>query len=164
MFPAMRIDEKELVRIDPGYRQVSPTARLDSFLTEGAYSFVELNGESPAGIAFADSATEIFSQLPVMRKFAERYQVVGLEGRSKMLNVLISCWDEFCGGRAERKPVIAIDVLKGNIGITVLPDQVAVPNAHEVFDASGALLDEKRRALVEALGAGVANMIRKLNA
>ena len=30
------------------------------FLTEDAYSYVELNGESPAGIAFADSATEIF--------------------------------------------------------------------------------------------------------
>src|SRR6188768_1735856 len=42
--------EKELVKIDPGYKQVSPTARLDSFLTEDAYSFVELNGESPAGI------------------------------------------------------------------------------------------------------------------
>jgi len=48
--------ERELVRIDPGYRAVSPTARLDSFLTDGAYSFVELNGESPAGIAYSDAA------------------------------------------------------------------------------------------------------------
>ena len=47
--------EKVLVRIDPGYSQVSPTARLDSFLTEDTYSFVELNGESPAGIAFANA-------------------------------------------------------------------------------------------------------------
>src|SRR3954471_9226930 len=29
--------ERELVAIDPKYRQVSPTARLDSFLTENAY-------------------------------------------------------------------------------------------------------------------------------
>ena len=55
--------ERELVKIDPGYAQVSPTARLDSFLTDDAYSFVELNGESPAGIAYADSATEIFESL-----------------------------------------------------------------------------------------------------
>ena len=54
--------ERELVQIDPGYRAVSPTARLDSFLTEDAYSFVELNGESPAGIAYADAAFEIFTQ------------------------------------------------------------------------------------------------------
>src|SRR3982751_1537659 len=37
--------ERELVRIDPGYEHVSPTSRLDSFLTSDAYSFVELNGE-----------------------------------------------------------------------------------------------------------------------
>src|SRR5712692_1812775 len=36
--------ERELVQIDPGYAAVSPTARLDSFLTDKAYSFVELNG------------------------------------------------------------------------------------------------------------------------
>src|SRR5882762_9137906 len=42
--------ERDLISIDPGYRAVSPTARLDSFLTDSAYSFVELNGECPAGI------------------------------------------------------------------------------------------------------------------
>lgn len=104
--------EKELIKIDPGYAQVSPTARLDSFLTEDAYSYVELNGESPAGIAYADSATEIFKSLPVMKKFSETYDVAGLEGRPKMLEVLLACWDEFCGGKADRKPVIAIVDLK----------------------------------------------------
>ncbi|MGD9564416.1 MAG: hypothetical protein AB7F88_19425 [Pyrinomonadaceae bacterium] len=104
--------EKELVKIDPGYGQVSPTARLDSFLTDDAYSFVELNGESPAGIAFADSAAEIFKSLPVMQKFTERYSVEAFEGRSKLLEVLLSCWEEFCGGEATRKPVIAIVDLK----------------------------------------------------
>ena len=52
--------ERELISIDPGYRAVSPTARLDSFLTDAAYSFVELNGESPAGIAYVDAAFDIF--------------------------------------------------------------------------------------------------------
>src|SRR5687767_10273533 len=75
--------ERELILIDPGYAHVSPTSRLDSFLTEEAYSYVELNGESPAGIAFADSATEIFQSLPVMKKFEERYSVRGLEGSSR---------------------------------------------------------------------------------
>ena len=104
--------EKELVKIDPGYKQVSPTARLDSFLTDEAYSFVELNGESPAGIAFGDSAAEIFRSLPVMEKFAERYKVTGFDGRSKLLDVLLQCWSEFCGGNTERKPLIAIVDLK----------------------------------------------------
>lgn len=101
--------ERGLIKIDPGYSHVSPTSRLDSFLTDEAYSYVELNGESPAGIAFADSATKIFESLPVMRKFSERYSLQGLEGRSKLLNVLVDCFTEFIGGKKpERAPTIGI--------------------------------------------------------
>lgn len=100
--------EKELIRIDPGYSHVSPTARLDSFLTEEAYSFVELNGESPAGIAFSDSATAIFEELPVMKRFRQRYRLRGLEGRSKMLQVLLECYEEFLGRKPVSPPTIAI--------------------------------------------------------
>jgi Uncharacterized conserved protein len=104
--------ERELVKIDPGYEQVSPTSRLDSFLTDDAYSFVELNGESPAGIAYADSASAIFGSLPVMQKFCERYDVRWLEGSSKLLDVLLACYEEFLGGEPETPPVIAIVDLK----------------------------------------------------
>ena len=123
--------EKDLVAIDPKYKQVSPTARLDSFLTENAYSFVELNGESPAGIAYADSASEIFLQLPVMQKFAERYEIQRLEGRPKMLEVLLRAYDEFCGGKAEKSPVIAIVDLKD------LPTQKEFELFKDYFEANG---------------------------
>lgn len=123
--------EKELVKIDPGYRQVSPTARLDSFLTGDAYSYVELNGESPAGIAYADSATEIFMSLPLMQRFGERYEVRGFDGRPKMLQVLLACWDEFNGGKAERKPVIAIVDLKD------LPTQKEFELFRDYFESQG---------------------------
>jgi len=105
--------ERELIAIDPGYRAVSPTSRLDSFLTAQAYSFVELNGESPAGIAYADAAYEIFSSLPVMKRFSERYHVRALYGRKHMLNVLLSSYREFLGHAPERPPSIAIVDLKG---------------------------------------------------
>ncbi len=104
--------ERELVRIDPKYSHVSPNARLDSFLTDEAYSYVELNGESPAGVAYADSATVIFETLPVMKRFAEKYDVRGFEGRPKMLDVLLECYSEFCGGKPDHKPTIAIVDLK----------------------------------------------------
>ncbi|MFN0138609.1 MAG: hypothetical protein ACKVQW_00805 [Pyrinomonadaceae bacterium] len=104
--------ERELVRIDPGYSHVSPTSRLDSFLAEDAYSYVELNGESPAGIAYSDSASEIFSSLPVMKKFAETYKITALEGRSKMLASLLQCYAEFSGGKPTQRPTIAIIDLK----------------------------------------------------
>jgi hypothetical protein len=104
--------ERELVRIDPGYSHVSPNARLDSFLTEDTYSYVELNGESPAGVAYADSATEIFESLPVMKRFGEAYSVRGLEGRSKMLDTLLACYREYLGREPDRPPTIAIIDLK----------------------------------------------------
>src|SRR5215212_6432479 len=93
--------ERELVKIEPGYRAVSPTARLDSFLTEDAYSFVELNGESPAGIAYADAAYEIFSGLPVMRRFAERYSLRAFKGRPLLLGTLLDAYREYAGGGAK---------------------------------------------------------------
>lgn len=123
--------ERELVAIDPKYAQVSPTARLDSFLTDEAYSFVELNGESPAGVAYADSATEIFIDLPVMRRFAERFDVRGFEGRSKMLRVLLEAHEEFLGRKPERNPVIAIVDLKG------LPTQKEFELFKDYFESEG---------------------------
>jgi hypothetical protein len=100
--------ERELVSIDPGYKAVSPTARLDSFLTSARYSFVELNGESPAGIAYADAAYDIFSSLPVMQEFAKHYNVRPMYGRDHMLEVLLASFKEFLGHTPERKPRIAI--------------------------------------------------------
>src|SRR5882762_4622724 len=100
--------ERELISIDPGYRAVSPTARLDSFLTEAAYSFVELNGESPAGIAYVDAAYEIFARLPVMKKFGETYNVRPLYGSGYMLEVLLDSYEEFLGRKPDSNPTIAI--------------------------------------------------------
>ena len=100
--------ERELVAIDPGYGAVSPTARLDSFLTQSAYSFVELNGESPAGIAYADAAYDIFSSLPVMKKFAADYNVRALYGKGLLQEVLLSSYQEYLGRKPERPPLIAI--------------------------------------------------------
>jgi hypothetical protein len=123
--------ERELAQIDPGYRAVSPTARLDSFLTGDSYSFVELNGESPAGIAYADAAFEIFSDLPVMRRFAERYRLRRFQGRPLMLDALLTAHREFLGRRPERAPSIAVVDFKG------LPTQKEFELFREYFEAEG---------------------------
>lgn len=123
--------ERELVTIDPGYAQVSPTARLDSFLTDTAYSFVELNGESPAGIAYADAACDIFSALPVMKEFTKRYDVRTLYGRAHMLEVLLLSYAEFLGRNPERPPHIAIVDLPG------MPTQKEFELFKEFFESQG---------------------------
>lgn len=123
--------ERDLISIDPGYRAVSPTARLDSFLTETAYSFVELNGESPAGIAYVDAAYDIFSRLPVMKKFGETYNVKPLYGRRFMLDVLLDSYEEFLGRKPDSVPQIAIVDLKG------LPTQKEFELFKEFFEQEG---------------------------
>ena len=123
--------ERDLVSIDPGYSAVSPTARLDSFLIEDSYSFVELNGESPAGIAYADAAYEIFSSLPVMKRFGERYTLRTFNGRRLMLDTLLGAYEEFAGSKPERRPNIAIVDLKG------LPTQKEFELFREYFESKG---------------------------
>lgn len=123
--------ERELISIDPGYKAVSPTSRLDSFLTDAAYSFVELNGESPAGIAYADAAYEIFSALPVMKRFTERYNLRPLYGRRFLLAVLLESYTEFLGRPPDRAPRIAIVDLKD------LPTQKEFELFKEFFEGQG---------------------------
>ena len=123
--------ERELVKIDPGYRAVSPTARLDSFLTTETYSFVELNGESPAGIAYGDAAFAIFEELPVMKRFSDRYSVQRFAGSPLMLQVLLDCHAEFLGRKPERPPHIAIVDLKG------MPTQKEFELFREYFESQG---------------------------
>src|SRR5882724_824306 len=123
--------ERELIAIDPGYKAVSPTSRLDSFLTDSAYSFVELNGESPAGIAYADAAYEIFSGLPVMKAFADHYNLRPLYGRRLMLDVLLQSYTEFLGRKPDHPPTIAIVDLEG------MPTQKEFELFQEFFEREG---------------------------
>jgi hypothetical protein len=98
--------ERELVAIDPGYKRSSPTSRLDSFLTTSAYQFVELNAESPAGIAYNEVLVEIFLQLPVMQTFQKKYALRRFQARERLLDTLVACYRE--GGGKQTHPSIAI--------------------------------------------------------
>jgi chromate reductase len=58
--------------------------------------------------------------------------------------------------------LVTLRSILGNIKVIVLPDQVAVSKAHEGFGADGHLKDEKQHASVAALGASVAEMLKRL--
>jgi chromate reductase, NAD(P)H dehydrogenase (quinone) len=50
----------------------------------------------------------------------------------------------------------------GNLGITVLPDQLTLSKAYEAFREDGSLIDEKQTARVKQLGATLARHLTKL--
>lgn len=51
----------------------------------------------------------------------------------------------------------------GNIGVIVMPDQVAVGKAHEVFNADGTLKGKNQEEQVKMIGAGVAKILSKMS-
>jgi hypothetical protein len=52
-------------------------------------------------------------------------------------------------------------MLLGNLGITLLPDQIAIPSALQAFGPDGRLVDPKQEAGVKALGAVVTAQLKK---
>jgi chromate reductase, NAD(P)H dehydrogenase (quinone) len=57
--------------------------------------------------------------------------------------------------------LVAVRSILGNIGVVVLPEQIAVPTAHQAIGPDGRLKDEKMQASIEALGRGLAEFLKK---
>ncbi len=58
--------------------------------------------------------------------------------------------------------LVAVRMLLGNIRVLVLPEQVAVPQAHQAFNESGTLVDPKRHAAIDHLAKSLVHTISKL--
>lgn len=60
--------------------------------------------------------------------------------------------------------LVTVRSILQNIGVLVVPDQVAIPSASDAFDDSGNLKDPKKHSSVEAIGKKVAELLFRLNA
>jgi NAD(P)H-dependent FMN reductase len=58
--------------------------------------------------------------------------------------------------------LVTVRSILGNIGVLVLPDQIAVAKAHEAFDANGSLKDAKQQGGIEHLGKELVQVLQKL--
>lgn len=66
------------------------------------------------------------------------------------------------GGLGGLRGLVHVRAILGNLGVTVLPDQLAVSQAHAAFRPDGSLSDEKQTAKVKNLGAQLAKHLAKL--
>ena len=68
------------------------------------------------------------------------------------------------GGLGGMRGLVHVRQLLTNLGMIVLPDQVAVSSAYKVFDESGAWTDERKKEQLEGLGAKLAELTGMLAA
>jgi hypothetical protein len=95
--------EERLALAPPGYAASSPSSRLDSFFADDI-GYVEYNAESPAGMAYGDELTEVFDELPVMRRFAERFPVSRLPVRGHQLDAMLAVFWEWAHNTGHTDP------------------------------------------------------------
>lgn len=102
--------EERLIHDDPGFRDASPTSRLDAFFTDApdgtGLKFTEYNAETPAGAAYGDALTELFVSLPVMGEFRRQYHCWPLPCAPGVIHTLLDAHRQWSGSRTA--PRIAI--------------------------------------------------------
>lgn len=103
--------EIELCAIPTNVIRMSATARLDSFLTDNSFKFVELNAEVPAGIAYMKEMATIYEKLPIFQKFTERFPVRFVSPLEHTFQGLIRIYHEEFGGLQEKPSFAIVDHL-----------------------------------------------------
>jgi hypothetical protein len=104
----LREEEERLARLPVGFGPASTASRLDAFLLPDSLKFAEYNGESPAGAGYAETLSEIFSELPVMGQFAKKYEVHSYPLSAKLLDALMMTYMDW-GGSAQRPQIAIVD-------------------------------------------------------
>jgi uncharacterized circularly permuted ATP-grasp superfamily protein len=148
----LRPEEERLARLHTGYGPASTASRLDAFLLPDSLKFAEYNGESPAGAGYAETLAAIFSELPVMGRFSQHFEVHSYPLIAKLLDALMMSYVDW--GGSSTTPQIAIvdwegvptwrefEILQGRFERMGVPTLVADPRELE-FDGKQLVAQDK---------------------
>jgi uncharacterized circularly permuted ATP-grasp superfamily protein len=104
----MGIDPRalDLASIDPGYDSASVIARVDCF-TPGDHPWIlELNGESPAGIAYTDALSEMMATDPLMSRYRH---LSGFSSSEAVIRAMLATWEQWSGSRNPAPRIAIVD-------------------------------------------------------
>jgi hypothetical protein len=90
---------------------------------------VELNAETPAGSSYADRLGEVFLEMPVVRRFQERWTLRPFHTGRRLLATLLDCYREAGGGKEH--PTIAV------VDYEDVPTRVEHHMVREYFSSQG---------------------------
>lgn len=104
----------DLARIEPGYTSAAVLARADSYLAQDEHGhlrpqFLELNAESPAGMAYGDALSALFLSDPLTHEL--RLSLQAFDITRAAARAVLATWRSWAGGA--RQPTVAIVDLAG---------------------------------------------------
>ena len=103
--------EEQMARIDPGYSQLCVTSRLDAYVSEDGFKFLEYNAESPAGVGDQMQLEKVLFELAHMKHLLEERAHWRPEPHKRLLQSLLQAYREWGGDKEQ--PRIAIVDWKG---------------------------------------------------
>jgi hypothetical protein len=98
--------EKMLAAVDPGYSFPSVTSLIDTHLNNGTVRFARYIPDTPVGVAYSDSLSDLFFDSPPVKELRKKYHLEKLPGTKHLLQSVLKAYKEW-GGK-NKKPSIAI--------------------------------------------------------
>jgi len=113
LLAVLGVTEREtmMARIDPGYPRLCVSSRLDSYLSDSGFQFLEYNAETPAGVGDQMQLEKVLYRLPHLKEFLNQHAHWRPEPHRRLLAALLAAYREW-GGK-EECPQIAIVDWKG---------------------------------------------------
>lgn len=102
--------EERMARMETGYKALCVTSRLDAFLSEDGFKFMEYNAENPAGISDQMQLEKVLTKVPHAHEFLSNNKHWTPKPHERLLESLLAAYNERGG---ETKPQIGIIDWKG---------------------------------------------------
>lgn len=100
--------ELNLARIDPRYERLCITSRLDSYVSESSFQFLEYNAETPAGVGDQMQLEKLLLSLEHNERMLERHSHWRPEPHRRLLTSLMAAYRE-AGGKEEYPSIAIVD-------------------------------------------------------
>jgi len=84
--------EKMLATIDPGYPYLAVSSLLDAQINKGSMQFVECATDSPAGVAYGESLSNLFYDCAPVRQLRKKYKLSKLGGTRYLLKAMLDAY------------------------------------------------------------------------
>src|SRR5574341_98277 len=103
--------EEQMARIDPGYSRLCVTSRLDAYVSDEGFQFLEYNAESPAGVGDQMQLEKVLFEFGHTRELLEQNRHWRPRPHQRLLTALLEAYRESHGDK--EWPQIAIVDWKG---------------------------------------------------